>query len=113
MDHVTDATCIFPTGRQIYQPQFGMGNQLRALEAGLAVARILGRLLVIPDYISDNGEGATQTRLMYGVFGTWRALERQPKTLSETRSTRQRFGRGDGSTVQVSKRGSPTNPVLN
>lgn len=34
-----------------------MGNQLRALEAGLAVARILERMLVIPDYIADNGEG--------------------------------------------------------
>lgn len=34
-----------------------MGNQLRALEAGLAVARVLGRVLVVPDYISDNGEG--------------------------------------------------------
>lgn len=34
-----------------------MGNQLRALEAGLAVSRVLGRMLVIPDYISDNGEG--------------------------------------------------------
>lgn len=42
---------------QIYQPQFGMGNQLRALEAGLAVARVLKRILVVPDYISDNGEG--------------------------------------------------------
>lgn len=36
-----------------------MGNQLRALEAGLAVARVLGRMLVVPDYISDNGEGDT------------------------------------------------------
>lgn len=34
-----------------------MGNQLRALEAGLAVARVLRRILVVPDYISDNGEG--------------------------------------------------------
>ncbi|CAB1118120.1 unnamed protein product [Ectocarpus sp. CCAP 1310/34] len=41
----------------IYQPQFGMGNQLRALDAALAVARVLGRVLVVPDYIADNGEG--------------------------------------------------------
>ncbi|CAM9691616.1 unnamed protein product, partial [Laminaria digitata] len=41
----------------IYQPQFGMGNQLRALEAALAVARVLERMLVVPDYIADNGEG--------------------------------------------------------
>lgn len=34
-----------------------MGNQLRALEAALAVARVLDRMLVVPDYIADNGEG--------------------------------------------------------
>lgn len=34
-----------------------MGNQLRALESGIAVARVLQRMLVIPNYISDNGEG--------------------------------------------------------
>lgn len=34
-----------------------MGNQLRALEAGLAVARVLQRMLVVPDYMADNGEG--------------------------------------------------------
>lgn len=38
-----------------------MGNQLRALEAGLAVARVLGRMLVVPDYIADNGEGQLPT----------------------------------------------------
>lgn len=37
-----------------------MGNQLRALEAGLAVARVLDRMLVIPDYIADNGEGDSE-----------------------------------------------------
>ncbi|CAM9374939.1 unnamed protein product, partial [Scytosiphon promiscuus] len=41
----------------IYQPQFGMGNQLRALEAALAIARVLRRMLVVPDYMADNGEG--------------------------------------------------------
>ena len=40
-----------------------MGNQLRALEAGLAVARVLGRMLVVPDYISDNGEGQLLTMI--------------------------------------------------
>ncbi len=34
-----------------------MGNQLRALEAALAVARVLRRMLVVPDYMADNGEG--------------------------------------------------------
>lgn len=45
---------------QIYQPQFGMGNQLRALEAALAVARVLRRMLVVPDYMADNGEGRSR-----------------------------------------------------
>lgn len=34
-----------------------MGNQLRALDAALAVARVLGRVLVVPDYMADNGAG--------------------------------------------------------
>lgn len=34
-----------------------MGNQLRALEAAVAVARVLRRILVVPDYMADNGEG--------------------------------------------------------
>lgn len=47
-----------------------MGNQLRALEAGLAVARVLNRILVVPDYISDNGEGEmlTRTCIVRGVY---------------------------------------------
>lgn len=78
MDRITGATPICPTGRQIYQPQFGMGNQLRALEAGLAVARILGRLLVIPDYISDNGEGAIRDVHLWCTWhmvDTWRIAQ--------------------------------------
>lgn len=54
---------------QIYQPQFGMGNQLRALDAGLAVARVLGRVLVVPDYISDNGEGQLLTMMPLVAYG--------------------------------------------
>lgn len=41
-----------------------MGNQLRALQAGLGVARVLQRMLVVPDYIADNGEGEVSYRLL-------------------------------------------------
>lgn len=56
-----------PLPRQTYQPQFGMGNQLRALEAALAVARVLRRMLVVPDYIADNGEGESRILFQYGI----------------------------------------------
>lgn len=51
-----------------------MGNQLRALEAGLAVARVLGRMLVVPDYISDNGEGDTLNLMFCTDWNTFSSL---------------------------------------
>ena len=56
-----------------------MGNQLRALEAALAVARVLDRMLVVPDYIADNGEGDSClcARSVDGVF--WRLVNRAVK----------------------------------
>lgn len=60
--------CYPPLPRQIYQPQFGMGNQLRALEAALAVARVLRRMLVVPDYMADNGEGESRILLQYSII---------------------------------------------
>ena len=41
----------------IYSPQFGLYNQQRALYHALAVARVLNRVLVVPDIVSNNGAG--------------------------------------------------------
>ena len=41
----------------MYQPQFGMGNQLLALKSAVAMARTLDRWLVVPHYQSNNGRG--------------------------------------------------------
>lgn len=59
-----------------------MGNQLRALEAALAVARVLDRMLVVPDYIADNGEGDSRLcarsvlESVFSVYNTSRADNR-------------------------------------
>ena len=45
-----------------YQPQFGLCNQLRALHQAIAIARVLGRVLVIPDVIDDDGKGPIYRR---------------------------------------------------
>jgi hypothetical protein len=41
----------------LYSPQFGLYNQLRALYHALAVSRVLNRILVIPEVVSNNGDG--------------------------------------------------------
>ena len=54
-----------PTGSQLfmtYQPQFGLCNQLRALHQAIAIAKVLGRILVIPDVIDDDGKGPIYKR---------------------------------------------------
>ena len=45
-----------------YQPQFGLCNQLRALHQAIAIARVLGRILVVPDVIDDDGKGPIYRR---------------------------------------------------
>ena len=41
----------------IFQPQFGICNQLRALHQAIAIAKVLCRVLVIPDIIDNDGKG--------------------------------------------------------
>lgn len=48
-----------------------MGNQLRALEAALAVGRVLRRMLVVPDYMADNGEGESYLNVQAGRYHLW------------------------------------------
>lgn len=45
-----------------YQPQFGLCNQLRALHHAIAIAKVLGRVLVIPDIIDNDGQGPIYRR---------------------------------------------------
>jgi len=46
----------------IFQPQFGICNQLRALHQAIAIAKVLNRVLVIPDIIDNDGKGAVLKR---------------------------------------------------
>ena len=46
----------------VYQPQFGLCNQLRALHHAVAIAKVLGRVLVIPDIIDNDGQGPIYKR---------------------------------------------------
>ena len=56
----------FPSQQQqiymTYQPQFGLCNQLRALHQAIAIAKVLGRILVIPDIIDNDGQGPIYRR---------------------------------------------------
>ena len=45
-----------------YQPQFGLCNQLRALHHAIAIAKVLGRVLVIPDIVDNDGQGPIYKR---------------------------------------------------
>ena len=45
-----------------YQPQFGLCNQLRALHQAIAIAKVLGRVLIIPDIIDNDGQGPIYRR---------------------------------------------------
>ena len=46
----------------VYQPQFGLCNQLRALHHAIAIAKVLGRILVIPDIVDNDGHGPIYKR---------------------------------------------------
>ena len=46
----------------LVQPQFGIYNQIRAVFQSLAIARVLGRVLVIPDVVANNGAGPVVSR---------------------------------------------------
>jgi hypothetical protein len=48
----------------LYSPQFGLYNQLRALYHALAVSRVLNRVLVVPEIVSNNGAGPVVPRSM-------------------------------------------------
>ena len=46
----------------LFSPQFGLYNQIRALFHALAIARTLGRVLVLPDIVANNGHGPVVAR---------------------------------------------------
>ena len=46
----------------LFEPQFGLYNQIRALFHSLAIARSLGRVLVLPDVVANNGHGPVVAR---------------------------------------------------
>lgn len=46
----------------LFEPQFGLYNQIRALYHALAIARTLGRVLVLPDVVANNGHGPIVSR---------------------------------------------------
>ena len=46
----------------VYQPQFGICNQLRALHHAIAISKVLHRTLVIPDIIDNDGIGPIYKR---------------------------------------------------
>ena len=56
--HMAEAPVFGETRKfLVYQPQFGMGNQLLALKSAVAMATVLDRWLVVPHYHSNNAHG--------------------------------------------------------
>lgn len=70
----------------LYQPQFGLCNQLRSLHHAIAISRSLGRTLVIPDFIDDNGKGSIYKRdILYDNEGLLQVLNGKAISMSNYR----------------------------